>query len=190
MVYLIGPRLIWDETLRTCVKEFPLWLSRFWTRLVPMRTKVCSLALLSRLRIWPCRWDLDPGLLWLWCCWQLQLWFSLSPGTSICHSCGPKRNEKESVSSASVVIKEAFGSPCSQHYCSNGQCGVAVERPLANAHILLNIRIHTRERPCECNKREKGSHQVNFSTPLNSHWRFRGADVKRDLAEAPHLSTV
>ena len=58
--------------------EFSLWLSglRTW------RSLHADVALLSGLRVWHChslsighRCSSDPKLLWLWCSWQLQLWF-------------------------------------------------------------------------------------------------------------------
>ena len=72
-------------------------------RLVSMRTRVQSLASLSRLRIWRCRE--------LWCSLQMRLGSDVavavmytgsrssnlipSLGTSICHMCGPKKKKRQ-----------------------------------------------------------------------------------------------
>ena len=62
-------------------------------RLASMRMQVRSLALLSGLRIWHCcelwcsrRHGSDPVLLWLWC--------KPKAAALICHSCGPKKQQK------------------------------------------------------------------------------------------------
>ena len=81
----------------------PVMAQQEQIRLVSMRTRVQSLASLSRLRIWRCHE--------LWCSLQMRLGSDVavavtytgscssnlipSLGTSICHVCGPKKKGKK-----------------------------------------------------------------------------------------------
>ena len=64
-VWRIDQRNLINVQAKMTLREFLLWLSRFWTWLVSMKTRVRSLAPLSGLRNWYC--------CELWCRLQMQL---------------------------------------------------------------------------------------------------------------------
>ena len=102
--------------------------------------------------------SLDPVLLWPWCRLELQLQFTPSLATSICHRCGPKK----------IKLKKKKDIYCAKVLCFEVMHSKACHNPPWTPLIFSYLAKYFWSLILECMFRKRGTESLNTSPSLIS----------------------